>query len=52
MVGGIRPEGLDVKQVLLALMLGEGAETDELAEAIQWVNDTMVADLRATRLFG
>lgn len=43
--------GREAAEFLLTLMLDEGAETDELAEAIQWVNDTMVADLRATRLF-
>ena len=32
-------------------MLDEGAEESELTEAIQWVNDTMPEDLRATRLF-
>jgi hypothetical protein len=43
--------GREAAEFLLTLMLDEGAETDELASAIQWVNDTMVADLRATRLF-
>jgi len=43
--------GREAAEFLLTLMLDEGAETDELAAAIQWVNDTMAADLRATRLF-
>jgi len=43
--------GREAAEFLLTLMLDEGAETDELASAVQWVNDTMVADLRATRLF-
>ena len=41
----------EAAEFLLTLMLDEGAETDELAAAIQWINDTMKADLRATRLF-
>ena len=43
--------GREAAEFLLTLMLDEGAETDELATAIQWVNDTMKEDLRATRLF-
>lgn len=43
--------GREAAELLLTLMLDEGAETDELASAIQWVNDTMADDLRATRLF-
>jgi len=43
--------GREAAEFLLTLMLDEGAETDELAQAIQWVNDTMPEDLRATRLF-
>ncbi len=43
--------GREAAEFLLTLMLDEGAETDELAAAIQWINDTMKADLRATRLF-
>ncbi len=43
--------GREAAEFLLTLMLDEGAEPDELATAIQWINDTMKADLRATRLF-
>ncbi len=43
--------GREAAEFLLTLMLDEGAETDELSTAIQWVNDTMKEDLRATRLF-
>ena len=43
--------GREAAEYLLTLMLDEGSEADELAQAIQWVNDTMPADLRATRLF-
>ncbi len=43
--------GREAAEFLLTIMLDEGAETDELAAAIQWINDTMKADLRATRLF-
>ena len=43
--------GREAAEFLLALMLDEGAEESELTEAIQWVNDTMPEDLRATRLF-
>jgi len=43
--------GREAAEFLLNLLLDEGAEPDELAQAIQWVNDTMPEDLRATRLF-
>ena len=43
--------GREAAEFLLTLMLDEGAEAAELAQAIQWINDTMPADLRATRLF-
>jgi tetratricopeptide (TPR) repeat protein len=43
--------GREAAEFLLNLLLDEGAEPDEANVAIQWVNDTMPADLRATRLF-
>ncbi|MDP6444207.1 MAG: hypothetical protein QF805_10490, partial [Pirellulaceae bacterium] len=43
--------GREAAEFLLTLLLDEGAEEDELATAVQWVNDTMPKDLRATRLF-
>ncbi len=43
--------GREAAEFLLTLMLDEGADEDEFATAIQWVNDTMPEDLRATRLF-
>lgn len=43
--------GREAAEFLLTLMLDEGAEEDEFTTAIQWVNDTMPDDLRATRLF-
>ena len=36
--------------LLLDLRLEEGADEESATRAIQWVNDTMVEDLRATRL--
>lgn len=43
--------GREAAEFLLTLILDEGAEEDEFAEAVQWVNDTMPKDLRATRMF-
>lgn len=43
--------GREAAELLLTLFLDESAEEEELAAAIQWVNDTMPKDLRATRLF-
>ena len=43
--------GREAAEFLLTLMLDEGAEVDEFQTAVQWVNDTMPEDLRATRLF-
>ena len=43
--------GREAAEFLLTLLLDEGAETEEFAEGVQWVNDTMPADLRATRMF-
>ncbi len=43
--------GREAAEFLLTLLLDGGAEADELAQSIQWVNDTMPKDLRATRLF-
>lgn len=43
--------GREAAEFLLTLLLDEGAEEDELAKAVQWVNDTMPKDLRATRMF-
>lgn len=42
--------GREAAEFLLTLMLDEGAEIDELESAVEWVNTTMPADLRATRL--
>lgn len=42
--------GREAAEFLLTLMLDESAEIDELQSAIEWVNTTMPADLRATRL--
>lgn len=43
--------GREAAEFLLTLLLDEGADEDELSEAVQWVNDTMPKDLRATRMF-
>ena len=43
--------GREAAEFLLTLLLDEGAKEGQLAQAIQWVNDTMPKDLRATRLF-
>ncbi len=43
--------GREAAEFLLSLLLDEGADVDELGEAVQWINDTMPKDLRATRLF-
>ncbi|MEM7476280.1 MAG: hypothetical protein AAF483_14900 [Planctomycetota bacterium] len=43
--------GREAAEFLLTLLLDEGAEVEELSTAITWVNDTMPADLRATRMF-
>ncbi|MFN3193770.1 MAG: tetratricopeptide repeat protein [Aureliella sp.] len=43
--------GREAAEFLLTLMLDEGADDEEFAQAIQWVNDTMPEDLRATRMF-
>ncbi len=43
--------GREAAEFLLSLLLDEGADQDEFAQAIQWINDSMPADLRATRLF-
>ena len=42
--------GREAAEFLLTLMLEEGAEKDELESAIEWINTTMPADLRATRM--
>ncbi len=41
----------EAAEFLLTLLLDEGADEDEFSHAIQWVNDSMPEDLRATRLF-
>jgi len=43
--------GREAAEFLLSLLLDDGAEEDQLAQAVQWVNDTMPKNLRATRLF-
>ncbi len=43
--------GREAAEFLLSLMLDEGAEESEIGTAIRWVNDTMPADLRATRMY-
>ncbi|MEM8669033.1 MAG: hypothetical protein AAGG48_16040 [Planctomycetota bacterium] len=43
--------GREAAEFLLNLLLDEGADQDEASVAIQWINDTMPGDLRATRLF-
>lgn len=43
--------GREAAEFFLNLLLDEGADEEQLAVAIQWVNDTMPEDLRATRLF-
>jgi len=43
--------GREASELYLNLLLDEGAEPEQLAGAVQWVNDTMPEDLRATRLF-
>jgi hypothetical protein len=43
--------GREAAEFFLTLLLDEGAEQKQLGLAIQWVNDTMPEDLRATRLF-
>ena len=43
--------GREASEFLLNLLLDEGADEEQLTLAIQWVNDTMPEDLRATRLF-
>ena len=43
--------GREAAEFLLNLLLDEGAEEDESSNAIQWINDTMPDDLRATRMF-
>lgn len=42
--------GREAAELLLTLMLDEGADEQQLAGGIQWINDTMPEDLRATRL--
>ena len=42
--------GREAAELLLTLMLDDGAEQDELKTAIEWINTTMPEDLRATRL--
>jgi len=43
--------GAEAAELLLALLVEKRADTAELAQAIQWVNDTAPADLRASRMF-
>lgn len=41
----------EASEFLLSLYLDEGAEDEQLARAVQFVNDSMSEDLRATRMF-
>ena len=41
--------GQEAAELLLTLLLDEGAEADKLATAIQWIDTTTPPDLRATR---
>ncbi len=43
--------GREAAEFLLTLLLDKQADEQQLLQAIQWVNDTMPKDLRATRLF-
>ena len=42
--------GREAAELLLTLMLDDGAEQDELKTAVEWIDTTMPEDLRATRL--
>jgi hypothetical protein len=43
--------GREAAEFLLTLTLDEGVNQEDAAVAIQWINDTTLADLRATRMF-